>query len=92
MLVTTRSAIGLRIDPQAPPKEMLCYGPMAGYGSIDWSGSINEHIELVAETPAPPALSTAYVFCSLEVELGDSFTKTGLLKYLRTHLTISSTT
>ena len=53
---------------------------------------MKEYIVLVAETPAPPALSTHWVICSVIVELGDNFTNTGLEKYFLTHLTISSTT
>jgi len=30
MLAATRKAIGLRMEPQAPPKETLFYGPTAG--------------------------------------------------------------
>lgn len=58
MLVATRRAIGRKIEPHAPPKNVCFSGPTAGYGSIEWPGSINEYIVFVAETPAPPALRT----------------------------------
>ena len=59
--VATLKAIGLNTDPQAPPKKVDFYGPTAGYGSRDWSGSIKEYIVLVAETPDPPAFKTERV-------------------------------
>ena len=77
-LVATLKAIGLNTDPQAPPKKVDFYGPTAGYGSSDWSGSINEYIVLVAETPNPPAFKTERVISSVIVEFGDNLTKTGL--------------
>lgn len=83
--------MGLRIDPQAPPKKVYLFGPTAGYGSILGSGSINEYIVLVALTPFPPAFIVAAVICSVIVELGDNFTKTGFLYIEQTVLTMSPT-
>jgi hypothetical protein len=51
MFAATLRAIGLRTDPQAPPKYVYFFGPTAGYGFISWSGSINENIVFVALTP-----------------------------------------
>jgi hypothetical protein len=78
-LVATLRAIGLKTEPQAPPKNVYFFGPTAGYGSIDGSGSMNENIVFVAETPAPPPLIQDSVIFSVIVELGDSFTNTGFL-------------
>ena len=61
ILVATLKAIGLKTEPHAPPKNVCFYGPTAGYGFIEWSGSIKENIVFVAETPAPPALRQASV-------------------------------
>jgi hypothetical protein len=79
MFVATLKAIGLRIDPQAPPKNVYLFGPTAGYGVMSWSGSINENIVLVALTPWPPAFRVDAVICSVIVEFGDSLTNTGPL-------------
>lgn len=77
--MATRKAIGLKSEPHAPPKKVYLPGPTAGYGSISWSGSMKEYIVFVAETPAPPALSTHPVIYSVRVEFGDNLTKTGPL-------------
>lgn len=61
IFAATLKAIGLRIDPQAPPKYVYFLGPTAGYGSIFGYGSIKENIVLVALTPFPPALIVAAV-------------------------------
>ena len=79
MFAATLNAIGLKIDPQAPPKNVYFFGPTAGYGSIFGYGSIKEYIVFVALTPFPPAFRVAAVICSVIVELGDNFTKTGFL-------------
>lgn len=79
MLAATLKAIGLKIDPQAPPKYVYLFGPTAGYGTMFGSGSIKENIVFVALTPFPPALSVAAVICSVIVEFGDNLTKTGFL-------------
>jgi hypothetical protein len=78
-LVATLRAIGLKTEPQAPPKDVCFFGPTAGYGSIDGSGSMKENIVFVAETPAPPPFIQASVIFSVIVELGDSFTNIGFL-------------
>jgi hypothetical protein len=92
IFAATLKAIGLKIEPHAPPKDVYLFGPTAGYGSMLASGSIKENIVLVALTPFPPALRVEAVICSVIVELGDSFTKTGFLNMEVTHLTIFSTT
>ena len=56
MFVTILKEMGLNIAPQAPPKDISLLGPTAGTGSKDWSGSMKECIELLADTPAAPAL------------------------------------
>jgi len=33
-LAATLKAIGLKIDPHAPPKDVYLLGPTAGYGTI----------------------------------------------------------
>jgi hypothetical protein len=60
-LAATLKAIGLRTEPQAPPKEVYLPGPTAGYGSIFDSGSMKENMVLVALTPFPPAFKVAAV-------------------------------
>lgn len=79
MLAATLREIGLKIDPQAPPKDVYLLGPTAGYGVISWSGSMNENMVLVALTPWPPAFKVEAVICSVIVEFGDSLTNTGPL-------------
>ena len=58
MLAATLSAIGLRTEPHAPPKDVYFLGPTPGYGYMLLSGSMKEYIVLVAETPSPPAFKT----------------------------------
>jgi hypothetical protein len=49
---------------------------------------MKENIVLVALTPWPPAFKVEAVICSVIVEFGDNFTKTGPLYIDFTHLTI----
>lgn len=63
ILAATLKAIGLKIDPQAPPKDVYLLGPTAGYGTIFGYGSMKENMVFVALTPFPPALSVEAVIC-----------------------------
>ena len=63
MLAATLKAIGLRIEPQAPPKYVYLLGPTAGYGYMFGYGSMKENIVFVALTPFPPAFNVAAVIC-----------------------------
>ena len=79
MLAATLNAMGLRIEPHAPPKYVYFLGPTAGYGVMLGYGSMNENIVLVALTPFPPAFNVEAVIYSVMVEFGESLTKTGFL-------------